>query len=758
MRLGRLGASAAAAAARSAPLSAFFAVYVVTCWIGGVALLLGPDSVRESYVYSSGARIGHLSSPEVTRALVLLTIAPLLLWAGWTAAGRLTKRWGPTERAAGAARAPRGLAIGVIAVFGYLLLRLTLADAPQHVDAWFNYDNFIAQRSRLFDDLGFADFVLAYTGAPVLAGAYLAARLGDGTRARNVAVAAIVLFALLATISLLLFQKRPLFVYLLVVGTIIAAHAPARERLHPLTSRRGVRWALVVAATAYAIYLVLLVAPVVSSESDAADPAPAGIWTFQDGAGPWGGAGPFVAPGAKVGPGPGASGRGLAIETTRAGQGASLATGIPGAAKAIWHVSAQARSDTRATIRLAVGSGPADHATARLPTGPRWAPVDVAWLERADTASVVIGAKGDRATRYGLDDVRIDRTYAGRPPGPRQRSVLAQSRFDTDRSGWQGTPGADLNTVPGRFGRALRVDTRVPGAGASLDLGDPAPEGLVAATLWVRAPQPLAVSLGDPARAVRVAGGPRWRRLVVRGTARGGRPTLRVRARRPGVFFLDEVRVTGRRRAAPARPVAPQSAPEPPAGGVTFPRNEDLAARSAGSALLFYALLAPFVRTSGPAVAYPSFFPARHGYFRLDLGLDVLGFGAAPDDNQVSFDLMYPDAAHGQNSVPFAFTLYSQGGLAVALLGALIVGLLWRLAWWLGTTRIPAPLGRAVVAALIIIFGVYIAGDSGRNALLASYGVIWPLLGTGAVGLVLAAAPRLGALGPRRTATGRRRS
>jgi hypothetical protein len=161
---------------------------------------------------------------------------------------------------------------------------------------------------------------------------------------------------------------------------------------------------------------------------------------------------------------------------------------------------------------------------------------------------------------------------------------------------------------------------------------------------------------------------------------------------------------------------------------VTFPSYADAVShRRTYNSLPLLFLLAPVTRTPGPAVAYPALYPGRHAYYSVDLGLWVAGIGNAPNDNQTSFRLLFPNVSSGTNSVPFMFVLYSQGGLLVALAGAFIVGVAWRLAW-ISLSRIVTTGAGACGAALLVLFGINIAQDSVMNSLLVSYGIVWPAL------------------------------
>jgi hypothetical protein len=149
--------------------------------------------------------------------------------------------------------------------------------------------------------------------------------------------------------------------------------------------------------------------------------------------------------------------------------------------------------------------------------------------------------------------------------------------------------------------------------------------------------------------------------------------------------------------------------------------------------LVWEVALGPTTRLAGPAIAYAALYPARHPFYPPDLALDVLGIGAAPDDNQTSWALLFPDNPGGTNSVPFAFVFYTQGGLVTAILGTLLLGILLGSAWRLVGGGRRGGGAAASLAALIIIFSVLVAGDSARNAAISSYGVVWPALAVGAV-------------------------
>ncbi len=174
-----------------------------------------------------------------------------------------------------------------------------------------------------------------------------------------------------------------------------------------------------------------------------------------------------------------------------------------------------------------------------------------------------------------------------------------------------------------------------------------------------------------------------------------------------------------------------------PGGALNFPDVYEVERRSREEQIALTAMFGPLMRTAGPAVAYPAIYPDRHPYYAPDVGLDLAGIGADADDNVSSWNAMFPETPGGTNSVPYQFTLYSQGGVIVALIGSLLLGIIWRLLWEVGYLKRERTLSGPAIGALAIVFGVTIAADAWRNAFLASYGIFWPIVvivGASAIG------------------------
>jgi len=599
------------------PTSGFLAVYLLTCYIGALALLLGPDWIRQWYVYLSGASIDPLSARDVLVVIALLHLGPALLCLGWVAGGRLLARLPASE--SGQRSVLRGDAPVIVGLFAaslaYLAVRIGTTDAPSHfVRGWLDYDTLIAQRTALISDLRFADFVLIYSVVPLLAGAIVAAQIAAaGPRAPRLVRGALTL-AGVVLLNLALFQKRPLLLAILLIACVVFAYPPSRARLYAhagRNTRRLKRWATIGLLGIYLVYLALLVIPVLRGGTDTADAESGELVTAADfDYGPRGltTAGPLLLEGAAIGPVPdGSGGRATKVRASGPLQGVSYDTGRSTAIGAVWRLSGRLRSPKAERVTVLLGSSRSDVASQTFTVGANWRTVQLTWRAARDAPRVFIASRTSGSAVFDLDRLRLRRTGASLPvsDGVRQK------------------------------------------------LGTAAEAGMI------------------------------------------------------GAFFFP---TTG-------------------LGTARFPAYEDLRPRSHVQGLLFYGLFGPFTRTAGPAVAYPGIYPKQREYNHIDLGLDVLGVGTAPDDNATSFKTMFPTASDGVNSVPFQFTLYSQGGILVSLVGSVLLGVLWRAGWWATRHRLVRDsLLSALVASLLVLFGIQIAGDSARNAMLSSYGILWPLL------------------------------
>lgn len=143
--------------------------------------------------------------------------------------------------------------------------------------------------------------------------------------------------------------------------------------------------------------------------------------------------------------------------------------------------------------------------------------------------------------------------------------------------------------------------------------------------------------------------------------------------------------------------------------------------------IFVYAALAPMTRTSLPAMYYPIVYPELQEYYGFDFGQDILGFGGMPDDNLVIWKHMYPSLP-GAASAPYQFALYSQVGVVWTLLLCALVGMVLGVMWQGILASNVSPVWRSLMGTVLILFSIYLAIDSIRGSLLASYGLIWAWL------------------------------
>jgi hypothetical protein len=158
--------------------------------------------------------------------------------------------------------------------------------------------------------------------------------------------------------------------------------------------------------------------------------------------------------------------------------------------------------------------------------------------------------------------------------------------------------------------------------------------------------------------------------------------------------------------------------------------------------LFLYVLLSPLTRTSITTFAYPAIFPRWRPYYHVDVAQDMLRkihpsldrFGRMPDDNLVVYHILWPGHHRGSIAAPFQFVLYSQGGVAVALVGSLLVGVVMALCWAPVSAAQRPSAEVSLLGGLAVVLGVFLAIDSVRNSILVSYGLVW-----GALALLLLA-------------------
>ena len=235
------------------PLLILLAVYVLTCLIGAMVLLVNYRPIVAVWEYFSGTPVPTLSGAELLISVVLLTVPPLILAAGYWIGIRVPIRVGARAVPAGLwrrtpARLPH-VVFYVLATIG--VISLGRAGSFVKLDSWLSYQAWVDARWSAFAALSFFEFVNLYTFVPLAAG-WCAIVTPGGSLRRQLARWAPLLIAVL--LPLALFQKRAALISLILV---LAAFLIDRAGRDARLVRRGVVLGCVALLTAYFAMVVL---------------------------------------------------------------------------------------------------------------------------------------------------------------------------------------------------------------------------------------------------------------------------------------------------------------------------------------------------------------------------------------------------------------------------------------------------------------------------------------------------------------------
>ena len=302
-----------------------------------------------------------------------------------------------------------------------------------------DYDRFLEGRRSVTEALSFLDFVVAYSVLPLLVGAAIADLLVGPWRGRRRALAIAGLLGILLVVSLALFQKRSLFVGLLIAAGVVLLHPTARAVLAALAShrRRGLAAAAGTLAAAYALYLALLVAPVLSDTLDSVDGDRSMVVSvdFNSGAGGWLTAGEFVNAGAVRRMTAGRSGQALSVRAAEPLQGITYASGATARARSAWELTVAVYAPEPTDVTLLVGDDAVDAAVTTVRAGPSWRLARVRWTPLREVAEIKLAVRATEASRFTVDDVTLRRLAPEPRPAP-DPSLLLDASFDQGHSAW----------------------------------------------------------------------------------------------------------------------------------------------------------------------------------------------------------------------------------------------------------------------------------------------------------------------------------
>lgn len=235
------------------PLLILLVVYVLTCLVGAIVLLVNYRPVVAVWEYFSGTPVPTLSGAELLISVVLLTVPPLILAAGYWIGIRVPIRVGARAVPAGPwgrtpARLPH-VVFYVLATIG--VISLGRAGSFAKLDSWLSYQAWVDARWSAFAALSFFEFVNLYTFIPLAAG-WCAIMTPGGSLRRQLARWAPLVIAML--LALALFQKKAALVSLMLV---LAAFLIDRAGRDPRLVRRGVVLGCVALLAAYFAMVVV---------------------------------------------------------------------------------------------------------------------------------------------------------------------------------------------------------------------------------------------------------------------------------------------------------------------------------------------------------------------------------------------------------------------------------------------------------------------------------------------------------------------
>ncbi len=235
---------------RRLPLWGFLAVYVLTCYLGALALVLS-EPFRGVYLFFSGARLPDFTSRDLVVVLALLHAGPLLLWLGFEAGLRIARRLAarPSPAPEPASR-PVGLLL-FLAAAAVACWSLARAGGLFGYEAWLTRDAFLAARWELFERLTFFEFVNLYTVLPLLGGYVILSQ-------RRWLTAALV-GALLAVIQYPMANRKAMLTSAILIAAAVYTYVCAGWEPRRRAGVVGRQLAVLAAATVavYALYLAL---------------------------------------------------------------------------------------------------------------------------------------------------------------------------------------------------------------------------------------------------------------------------------------------------------------------------------------------------------------------------------------------------------------------------------------------------------------------------------------------------------------------
>ncbi len=251
------------------PMIIFILLYLLTGYIGAIMMLFGPEQLWSWYVYFSGVTMPSITYGDLTRIMILLHVPPILMWMGYEVSIHFMDR---RKLLVDSRDTHPGLDQRLIQVLYFLSLvvaaySLIRTGSFRNLSAWADYNQMIQARYQLFNSLNFFEFVNIYTVIPVIGTLLILTFLQQSISARSKIVYGMIIFAPIIAVNILIYQKKPLITSMLIIIVAIVLFYLFGKQPRVTVTRKMRTYIGSSVGLVVAIYLLLILLPVISSSS-----------------------------------------------------------------------------------------------------------------------------------------------------------------------------------------------------------------------------------------------------------------------------------------------------------------------------------------------------------------------------------------------------------------------------------------------------------------------------------------------------------
>jgi hypothetical protein len=249
-----------------APIWLYTIIYLFTCLFGALLLLSGYRPFNVLYEYFTGTTAPFLNEHQLLLNLLLLFLAPILMWIGFMLAMKLPVHTMLVKRLKNRLHLIDHPTLPWLKqVIFYVLTLIALIQIAQtgsftRLASWSDYGSWVVARWYVFSKIGFWGFANIYLFVPISAAWILISWQSKNTAGKIIRYlpAAIAIF-----IGLIIFQKKSVVITLIIFISTWTLFLLFSKQKHILIRRIVLGGAIV---TTFA-YFVLVVAPIYSQAS-----------------------------------------------------------------------------------------------------------------------------------------------------------------------------------------------------------------------------------------------------------------------------------------------------------------------------------------------------------------------------------------------------------------------------------------------------------------------------------------------------------